>query len=513
MRRTATIPPSSQVLTDTGVPIALDALENAFWSPVARRVDLDHHFFRRTIKVLSNPTAVLTFDLRASSGQIKPERRTQASRAFAARWSARVPRDEPAHHPLSAAPAQDFTIVADGRANAVVFWFDMPMGDAGVLTTAPQAARLSGQRALGYGQALQYLPPMDVKAGTKFPLEARAAPPPNACRAPQARPTDATHAHAGFAGAPQPHSHHLRQPRACDARAAPRPLAAALAAVRAGRALQPHDGGGAAQGDALSPVSHAAAGSPRVQRHRHAIDRCRTGTAAGEGLRRRVREIGGGGGDRRIGRAAELGVRAHLLPAERRAKHQGERCPGHTPCHPAQYHQVARGLHSQRNAAQAHEELTRKADVILIEALDSTLIGSGILHYIAHMQKGMLAEGASILPAAAVVKGMLIERRSGEMQGVDMTMSDAYRWTKEVRTVHLNDGDFVQMSEVFDMFVFDFAHAAVEQQVENLEVIASRDGIVSALVFWCASPRGAVAPARSVLVRLGFSRPISADLG
>ncbi len=151
--------------------------------------------------------------------------------------------------------------------------------------------------------------------------------------------------------------------------------------------------------------------------------------------------------------------------------------------------------------------------MILIEALDSTLIGSGILHYIAHMQKGMLAEGASILPAAAVVKGMLIERRSGEMQGVDMTMSDAYRWTKEVRTVHLNDGDFVQMSEVFDMFVFDFAHAAVEQQVENLEVIASRDGIVSALVFWCASPRGAVAPARSVLVRLGFSRPISADLG
>merc|ERR1711972_1211887 len=65
-----------------------------------------------------------------------------------------------------------------------------------------------------------------------------------------------------------------------------------------------------------------------------------------------------------------------------------------------------------------------------------------------------------------------------------MTMSDAYRWSKEVRPVHLEEGDYVQLTEVFDMFLFDFSMSAVEQQVEHLEVVISRDGIVSALVFW-----------------------------
>ena len=101
-----------------------------------------------------------------------------------------------------------------------------------------------------------------------------------------------------------------------------------------------------------------------------------------------------------------------------------------------------------------------------------------------HLQKGFTSEACTIIPAAAVVKGMLVEMRSGEMQGIDMTMSDAYRWTKEVRTVHLAEGEYTQLTEVFDMFVFDFGSAAVEQQVEHLEVVISRDGIVSALVFW-----------------------------
>jgi hypothetical protein len=40
------------------------------------------------------------------------------------------------------------------------------------------------------------------------------------------------------------------------------------------------------------------------------------------------------------------------------------------------------------------------------------------------------------------------------------------------------------MTEVFDIFVFDFAEAKVEQQVEEMEIIISKDGIVSALVIW-----------------------------
>jgi hypothetical protein len=63
-------------------------------------------------------------------------------------------------------------------------------------------------------------------------------------------------------------------------------------------------------------------------------------------------------------------------------------------------------------------------------------------------------------------------------------MADAYRWSKEVRPCNLREEEYTQMSEVFDIFVFDFAEAGVEQQVEEMEIIISRDGIVSALVLW-----------------------------
>ncbi len=66
-----------------------------------------------------------------------------------------------------------------------------------------------------------------------------------------------------------------------------------------------------------------------------------------------------------------------------------------------------------------------------------------------------------------------------------MSMSDAYRWSKEIKPVQLAElGEHTQLSEVFDLFVFDFAMSEPQQAVEHLEVPISRDGIVSALVIW-----------------------------
>ena len=138
----------------------------------------------------------------------------------------------------------------------------------------------------------------------------------------------------------------------------------------------------------------------------------------------------------------------------------------------------------------AREELSRKADVLLLECIDHTLIGEGILHYAQHLRGSFTQPTCRILPAAGVMKGMLVEMRTGEVHGVDMTMADAYRWHKDVQQIQLRQHDYVQMSDVFDIFVFDFADATVQQQVEEMEVICSRDGIVSALVIWYDPRRG-----------------------
>ena len=54
----------------------------------------------------------------------------------------------------------------------------------------------------------------------------------------------------------------------------------------------------------------------------------------------------------------------------------------------------------------------------------------------------------------------------------------------QVRPINLRNEEYIQMSEVFDLFVFDFNEAKVEQAVEEMDIIISKDGIVSALVLW-----------------------------
>ena len=79
---------------------------------------------------------------------------------------------------------------------------------------------------------------------------------------------------------------------------------------------------------------------------------------------------------------------------------------------------------------------------------------------------------------------MLVQMRTGELHGVDLALCDAYRWSKDVQAAHLKPGQYTQLSDVFDIFVFDFATATAEPQVEHMEVAIARDGLVSALVLW-----------------------------
>ena len=51
-----------------------------------------------------------------------------------------------------------------------------------------------------------------------------------------------------------------------------------------------------------------------------------------------------------------------------------------------------------------HDELSRKADVLLLECIDHTLIGDGILHYVQHLRNGFATPNCRLIPAAGVMK-------------------------------------------------------------------------------------------------------------
>eukprot|EP00316_Scyphosphaera_apsteinii_P022876 CAMPEP_0119341952 /NCGR_PEP_ID=MMETSP1333-20130426/103705_1 /TAXON_ID=418940 /ORGANISM="Scyphosphaera apsteinii, Strain RCC1455" /LENGTH=1126 /DNA_ID=CAMNT_0007354061 /DNA_START=48 /DNA_END=3428 /DNA_ORIENTATION=+ len=386
-----------QVLTDTGVPVHMEAIERVFWSPVNQNIYMDKPFYRRVIKPLTKPTIAFCFDFRGHTPLIKADRFQL-----------------------------DLTVVDDGKVNAVVFWYEMPLGQAGTVTTAPTAALPPGARQLGLGQAMQWIPVQEVHQGQELSLEAR---------------HNKTSIFFGHPGRP------ADPPRR-----------------------------GLVLGSQLRYSQDSHFNRTLAAAVRKAMFRLKPTEPA------LVLHVNSGFGTQSIVAAqARPSVSDFVVACEKSATLIGvaERA--------ARDNSVSERicfLQKDCRNLKAHEDLKNKADILILECVDTPLINEGILHYLQHLRGSFTKEYATIIPAAAVMKGMLVQMRNGEIHGVDMTMSDAYRWSKEVFPVHLQEGEYIQLTEVFDMFVFDFGSSAVEQQIEHLDVVIAKDGIVSAIVFW-----------------------------
>jgi len=387
-----------QVLTDTGVPIDMQPMEELFWSPIARKINMDEAFERRTIKPLTKPATALVFDFRASSPMVRREERFEL----------------------------EMSCINSGRCNAIVYWYELNMGEHGIITSAPTPAAAPSATKIHVGQALHFLPVKEVEIGSALPVLA------------SHNRTRILFQHKDI-GMPPPR-----------------------------RGLCVHSQLQASQ-DGHYNRTYAAALRKAIFSY-----------PSTKGVL--VVHVGSGVGTLSIVAASARPESAdHVVACEKSADLLGvaEAC--------ARHNQVSSRISFLQKDARnlvPHDELARKADILLFECLDHTLIGDGILHYASHLKNGFAQANSRLIPAAGVMKGMLVEMRTGEVHGVDMTMSDAYRWSKEVRPIDLRKEKYVQMTEVFDIFVFDFAEAKIEQQVEEMEVIVSRDGIVSALVLW-----------------------------
>ena len=266
--------------------------------------------------------------------------------------------------------------ISDGRCNAIVFWYELHMGSTiAPLSSAPNAAVSPGATKLAVGQALHFLPPRDLEAGNPLPIIA------------SHNRTRITFAHKDLPTPPPRRSLVVSsQWQISQDGHFNRTYAAALR--KAIFSFPPNKGVltvhvGAGVGT-LSIV--AAAARPESADHVVACEKSADLIAAAEAC----------------ARLNQVGSRISFLQKD------------------------ARNL-------VPHDELSRKADILLLECIDHTLIGDGILHYCQHLKQGFAQANAHLIPAAGVMKAMLVQMRTGEVHGVDMTMADAYRWSKEVR--------------------------------------------------------------------------------
>lgn len=130
------------------------------------------------------------------------------------------------------------------------------------------------------------------------------------------------------------------------------------------------------------------------------------------------------------------------------------------------------------------DDLPARADLALFELFDCSLIGEGILHFLAYAREHLLAENARFLPAAARIRAVAIEYRIDRLWDVDASLLNPYRSSPAFASVDASTLPHRKLSEPFDVFSFDFASAGPAPQEKPLRPVAIEDGTAGALLFW-----------------------------
>ncbi|MFZ5638597.1 MAG: tetratricopeptide repeat protein [Pseudomonadota bacterium] len=129
-------------------------------------------------------------------------------------------------------------------------------------------------------------------------------------------------------------------------------------------------------------------------------------------------------------------------------------------------------------------DLPQRADLALFEMFDCSLIGEGVLHFLAHARDHLLAEGARCLPMAGTIRAMLIECRFDRIRDIDANLLNPYRYAPGFETVDAAALDYRPLSASFDVFAFDFANADPTPQEREFALPAIADGAAGAVLFW-----------------------------
>lgn len=129
-------------------------------------------------------------------------------------------------------------------------------------------------------------------------------------------------------------------------------------------------------------------------------------------------------------------------------------------------------------------DLPRRADLALFDLFDCSLIGDGILHFLAHARTNLLAANARYLPAGARIRAMLIEYRLEQVWDIDASLLNAYRCSPTATSVDAATLPYRALSAPFDVFDFDFATAGPAPQELALEPLATASGMAGAVLFW-----------------------------
>ena len=140
------------------------------------------------------------------------------------------------------------------------------------------------------------------------------------------------------------------------------------------------------------------------------------------------------------------------------------------------------------------EDMEKPADVVIAEVFDQGLIREGALPTLRHAVHRLAAPGATLIPRAATVKGVLVEMPAlravnpiKEIEGFDLSAFDDFRSTY-LNMPDLNREPHRRLSDAFVIAAYDFAAlkpvASGRDEVKVLDVPIIEKGAVQAIVYW-----------------------------
>jgi protein arginine N-methyltransferase 7 len=129
-------------------------------------------------------------------------------------------------------------------------------------------------------------------------------------------------------------------------------------------------------------------------------------------------------------------------------------------------------------------DLPRRADLVLFELFDCSLIGEGVLHFLAHAREHLATEGARFLPMGARLRAMLIEHRLDRIWDIDANLLNPYRYSPSFQNVDASRLRYRPLGEPFDVFSFDFSKATTRAREQLSTHACIAQGIAGAVLFW-----------------------------
>ena len=129
-------------------------------------------------------------------------------------------------------------------------------------------------------------------------------------------------------------------------------------------------------------------------------------------------------------------------------------------------------------------DLPRRADLAVFELFDCSLIGEGVLHFLAHAREHLLSKDACYVPAGARLRAKVIEYRLDRIWDSDANLLNPYRFSPSFINVDARMLAHRALTEPFDLFTFDFAEAEPTPQTRELRIVSTSPGTAGAVLFW-----------------------------